>query len=302
VVSVYFDHRNVFVALNEFTMAIRRRTLLAAVPLLVAGAACAEEATPALKAYEQAVGGRIGLLAQNLTTGAEIAWRADERFAMFSTFKASLVACVLARVDRGEESLDRIVGYDQTDIVDYAPVAKANLAKGSLFVAELCKAAVELSDNTCANLLLARIGGPPALTAFWRSTGDPVTRLEHNEPLSKQSKPGDDATTPAAMSGNLRRFILGDVLAPASRALLVYWMRNCKTGTDLLRAGLPSAWSVADKTGSNSKDVLGDIAVAWPEPARPLTVAVYAEGGSAPAPQLRRVFAEIGKLIGQRLS
>jgi len=31
-------------------------------------------------------------------------------------------------------------------------------------VADLCEAAVELSDNTAANLLLAQIGGPAALT------------------------------------------------------------------------------------------------------------------------------------------
>jgi len=29
-------------------------------------------------------------------------------------------------------------------------------------VADMCKAAVELSDNTCANALLTRIGGPSA--------------------------------------------------------------------------------------------------------------------------------------------
>lgn len=284
-------------------MAIPRRTLLAAVPALVATAAYAEDAMSALEAHERATGVRIGLFAENVNTGAQIAWRADERFAMCSTFKASLAACVLARVDRGEDALDRMVAYGQADLLDYAPVAKASLAKGELSVAELCEAAVEVSDNTCANLLLARIGGPAALTAFWRSTGDAVTRLDHNEPVLNRTQPPDpnDTTTPAAMAGSLRRFVLGDVLSPASRERLVGWMRDCKTGTDMLRAGLPSGWTVGDKTGNNGKDALGDIAVAWSEPARALVICAYTRG-SASAPELHQLFADIGKLVGQRLS
>src|SRR3954463_6435574 len=61
-------------------MIINRRTLLAAASGLAVWPALAEEAPPALAAYERATGGRIGLYAENLTTGAKLAWRADERF------------------------------------------------------------------------------------------------------------------------------------------------------------------------------------------------------------------------------
>lgn len=183
-------------------MMMHRRGLLAAMAAIAAGPACGEEAAPALEAYEHTIGGRLGLYAENLKTDAKIAWRADERFAMCSSFKASLAACVLARVDRGEDGLDRVVPFDQKDMQSYAPTAKANLAKGGLSVAEACKGAVELSDNTCANLLIARIGGPAALTDFWRATGDAVTRLDHYEPEMSRSQPPDpsDTTSPAAMA------------------------------------------------------------------------------------------------------
>src|SRR5665213_2121929 len=176
-------------------------------------------------------GGRIGLHARNIDTGASLSWRADERFVMCSTFKASLAACVLARVDRGRDDLERLVSYGPADLQDYAPVARENLARGALSVGEMCKAAVELSDNTCANLLLARIGGPAALTAFWRSTGDAVTRLDHTEPMLNRSPPGDlhDTTTPAAMAGNLRRLVLGKVLSTPSRERLTGWLLGCTT-------------------------------------------------------------------------
>src|ERR1700761_8782438 len=152
--------------------------------------------------YERVSGGHIGVYAKNLASGAEFAWRADERFVMCSTFKASLAALVLSRVDRGRDRLETPISYDAIDVDGpgwYAPAAKDNLAKGAMTIAEMCKAAVELSDHTCANLLLAHVGGPPALTAFWRANGDVVSRLEDPEPLLNRTPPGGlrDTTTPA---------------------------------------------------------------------------------------------------------
>jgi beta-lactamase class A len=285
-------------------MPIDRRTLLAAAPLLAASPALAEPPIPALGAYERASGGRIGLHARNVRTGATLSWRADERFVMCSTFKASAAACTLARVDRGQERLETLVRYGKADLLPHAPVAEANVAKGALSVAELCAGAVEVSDNTCANLLLARLGGPAALTAFWRAQGDAISRLDHDEPVLNRSPPGDphDTTTPAAMAGNLRRFLLGPTLSPASRARLTDWMAACKTGGDRLRAGLPGGWRIADKTGNNGKDAAGDIAVAWPAPDTAIVICAYTQGGGPTAAQLETVFAEIGRAVGRRLA
>jgi beta-lactamase class A len=280
-------------------MILNRRTFLAA-PTLAAWPALADT-PPALAGYERQTGGRIGVYAENLATGAKIAWRADERFVMCSTFKASLAAFVLARVDRGQDHLDRMIPYGPGDLLEYAPVARQNLAKGALSVGDMCAGAVEYSDNTCANQLLARVGGPAALTGFWRSTGDAVTRLEHYEPALNRSPPGDphDTTTPAAMAGNLRRLVLGQVLSPASRERLTGWMLACKTGDNRLRGGLPKDWRIADKTGNNGKDAAGDIAVAWPKTRAPTLISVYTQGGSPTAPQLETVFAEIGRMAGR---
>ena len=240
---------------------IDRRHFLIAASSLMISPALAEEAPPALAAYERATGGRIGVHAENLSTGAKIGWRADERFVMCSTFKASLAAFVLARVDAGEDRLADMVAYGPKDIEEYAPVAKQNLAQGAMSVADMCKAMVELSDNTCANALLARVGGPGALTEFWRRAGDTVSRLDHNEPELNRSPPGDphDTTTPAAMAGNIRRFLFGTVLTPGSREHLTEWMVGCKTGNNRLRGGLPGDWKVGDKTGNNGKDASADV-------------------------------------------
>jgi beta-lactamase class A len=287
-------------------MILDRRTLLAAASSFAVWRALAQEAPPVLETYERATSGRIGLYAENLATGANIGWRAQERFVMCSTFKASLAACVLARVDSGQDHLERLISYGPQDLLEYAPAARQNLAKATsatMSVADICEAAVELSDNTCANLLLAQVGGPAALTAFWRSTGDEVTRLDHNEPELNRAAPGDprDTTTPAAMADNLRRFVLGEVLSPASRERLTGWMLNCKTGDKRLRAGLPKSWRVGDKTGNNGKDASGDIAVAWPMPGRPVLICAYTQDGYPTAPQLDAVFADIGRMVGRQL-
>ncbi len=111
--------------------------------------------------YKAAICGRVGIYAENVASGARLEWRADERFVMCSTFKASLAAMVLSRVDRGADHLNLPITYTAVDIKDrHAPVAKANLARGRLSLGAMCRAAVEESDNTCANLLLARVGGP----------------------------------------------------------------------------------------------------------------------------------------------
>lgn len=286
-------------------MSIRRRTLIAAAPALVAAHAWAAPRIPEFLArYERASGGRIGVFAENLATGARFAWRSDERFVMCSTFKASLAALVLQRVDHGADRLDERLRYGKADLQPYAPAARTSLARGWMTVGEMCQGAVELSDNTCANLLLARVGGPAALTAFWRSAGDRVTRLDHNEPMLNRSPPGDphDTTTPAAMAQDMRRFVVDNVLSPASRNRLKGWMVDCRTGKDLVRAALPGGWTVGDKTGNNGIDARGDLVVAWPAPDRPIIAAVYVQGGKPAGAHQVAAFQGVGRLIAASLA
>ena len=285
-------------------MQMSRRAVLAALPTLYASSAWADEATGFLAESERRTGGRIGVYARNLSSGRMLSWRADERFVMCSTFKMSLVACVLSRVDKGEERLGRFIRYGAAQISNYAPVARRHLADGGMTVGAMCQAAIEVSDNTCADLLLTSVGGPAALTRFWRGEGDEVTRLDHTEPRLNFSPPGDpsDTTTPAAMAGDLQRFLLGAALSAASRARLMGWMLNCQTGGALLRAGLPKGWKVADKTGNNGKDALGDIAVAWPATGRPVVICAYTQGGHPTPEMLPPILAGVGRMVGAELA
>ena len=127
---------------------------------------------------------------------------------------------MLARVDRGEESLARRIVYGRDVLLPYAPLTQDHVGDKGLSVGELCAAAVSLSDNTAANLLLERVGEPTALTSFLRSLGDRITRLDRTAPTLNQAKPGDprDTTSPVVMAETLRKLVLGPVLAAGSRA------------------------------------------------------------------------------------
>ena len=99
------------------------------------------------------------------------------------------------------------------------------------------------------------------MTRFVRSLGDPVTRLDRTEPALNEALPGDprDTTTPAAMAADLRKMALGPVLSPGSRDRLCAWMTANTTGTAKLRAGVPQAWRVGDKTGTGERGTSNDV-------------------------------------------
>lgn len=250
----------------------------------------------AFAALEHQHGGRLGVAVLDTGTGRRCAHRGNQRFLMCSTFKLLLVAAVLARVDHGEERLERRVVFKKSALLDWAPVTKLHAGPPGMPIAALCKAAITMSDNTAANLLLQAIGGPAAVTHYARSLGDPVTRLDHAEPALNRPDGELDTTTPWAMLGDMHRLLLGDVLTDASRERLTDWLRHCQTGADSLHAGLPSDWREGDKTGSGDTTT-NDVAILWPPRRKPLLVTSYYENADSSAHQRYAVLANIGRIV-----
>jgi beta-lactamase class A len=282
---------------------ISRRTMLTgsllAAPALVSLRAAADDAELALlrtlEALERRHGGRLGVAILNGTKGTSR--RGDERFALCSTFKFLAAAYVLARVDRGEESLGRRVLYSKSDLVTYSPTTEKHV-EGGLTIAEICEAAMVLSDNTAGNLLLDSFGGPAGLTLFARSLGDTVTRLDRRETELNEAAPGDprDTTTPDDMLELMRKIVLGNALSHSSREQLIAWLVANKTGDKRLRAGIPQGWRVGDKTGGGSNGATNDIAVIWPPDRAPILVAAYYAQARATDEERNAVLAEVGRL------
>ena len=255
------------------SLAATGATPLAAVPPLH------ERTAPSAQPFarEEAMGrGRLGVCAIALHDDRRLARRERERFPLASTFKLPLVMAVLARTDRGIERLDRKLAFRAGEILPYSPAEARFPRGGSLTIAELCAAAIEQSDNTAANLLMATLGGPAGVTSYVRGLGDSVTRLDRTEPALNTTAPGDprDTTTPFAMASLLARLVRDPILSPASKARLFGWMRNARTGLTRIRAGVPPGWTAGDKTGTTNT-AGNDVAILWPRTGAPIVLAVY---------------------------
>ncbi|HET9368369.1 MAG TPA: class A beta-lactamase [Candidatus Udaeobacter sp.] len=271
---------------------------------LAASAASGEnDATARIAAIETRIGSRIGVAALDTGNEKHLDYRAEERFPMCSTFKFLAAAAVLKRVDEKKERLERFVPYNAKDILEYAPVTKEHLKEGGMTLGALCEAAIEQSDNTAGNLLLNAIGGPAGLTNFVRALGDRVTRLDRIEPELNSAIPGDerDTTTPAAISSDMQRLLLGDALSEASRRKLDDWLQRNETGGSMIRAGVPKTWSVGDKTGRGSNGATNDIAIMRPPRGAPILLAIYSVGSTATANDRAAAIAEVAKVVAEFL-
>ena len=255
----------------------------------------------ALATIQRSAQGRLGVAMLDTGSGLALGWRQDERFAMASTFKAVLAGWMLALVDQGRERLDARVHYASADVVAYSPVSGPRAGNGGgLTVGELCAATVSLSDNTAANVLMARHGGPAGFTAFVRSLGDGTTRLDRTEPTLNEAALGDlrDTTTPLAMLQTLQKLVLGDALTPASRAWLQRWLVETSTGDKRLRAGVPG-WKVGDKTGTaGDSGTANDIGVLWPPGGgAPVLVTCYLTRSAAAPQQRDAAIAQVARAV-----
>ncbi|WP_407252129.1 class A beta-lactamase [Klebsiella pneumoniae] len=207
-------------------------------------------------------------------------FRPEERFPMMSTFKFCYVARYYPVLTPGKSN-SVAAHYSQNDLVEYSPVTEKHLTDG-MTVRELCSAAITMSDNTAANLLLTTIGGPKELTLFAQH-GDHVTRLDRWEPELNEAIPNDerDTTMPAAMATTLRKLLTGELLTLASRQQLIDWMEADKVAGPLLRSALPAGWFIADKSGAGERGSRGIIAALGPDGKPSRIVVIYTTGSQA---------------------
>lgn len=204
-----------------------------------------------LRQIESESDGTLGAEFLDVQSGRSLGINRDTRFAHASSFKFSLAALLLARHAAGEVDADKHVRWDESDMMRPDTFTRPRLESGAS-LRELARGTQTTSDNPAANILLRELGGPAALTAFWRSIGDDVSRLDRNEPEVNLVPPGEvrDTTTPAAMARTVAKLIYGDVLPKAERDELKGWMIDTVTGRGRVRAGLPEGWSAGDKTGT----------------------------------------------------
>ena len=286
---------------------MKRRTLLsplAALPALLTLPAPAHAELPDFAVLEQGTRGRLGFFAIDTGSGRTLGHRADERFAMASTFKILLAARVAHGVEHGRSRWDDEVPLAAGDRVPHAPAFDRLLPRGRATLAALVQAIVVESDNPCANVLLRHACGSPAgLTAWLRGQGDAVTRLDRWETELNENAPGDerDTTTPRAFAKTLWHLLLGPGLARASQARLWADLQASQTGLKRLRAGAPDAsWRVIDKTGTGGRGAVNDVALVFPPGGRsPWVVVALQSGSMASTDELAAVHASAMRLLAK---
>jgi len=249
-----------------------------------------------VQAVESRLGARVGVALVDVASARHWGWRGDERFPLNSTFKAFACAALLARVDSAGDSLARTVTVSRADIVSHSPVLESRVGHAVTF-AQLCEAAVTMSDNAASNLILEHIDGPEGLTRFMRLLGDETSRLDRFEPKLNEATPGDtrDTTTPVAIVHSVLRLVEGNALTAASKAKLVRWMKGNQVAGPVLRAVLPEGWQIADRTGAGGYGSRSIVAVVWPGDGAPWGIAIYLTQSRADMAERNRAIGDIGR-------
>lgn len=260
----------------------------------------------------------------------------DTPMPMQSVFKLPLGAAVLAEVDAGRLSLEETLEIGEEDLSpQISAISRAWPAVRSYTVRDLLARAVRDSDNTAADVLMKRIGGPGAVTA-WLTTnrigGVRVDRYEREiqmeiaglasfRPAWKEATPiaavpepqrraaiaafladPRDTATAHGLIGFLSRLEAGELLSPASRQLLFQMLGESRTGPGRITAGLPEGARLAHKTGTARPDlgmspVVNDVGIASLPDGRRYAIAILMSGCRAQLADCEAVLAQVTRAL-----
>lgn len=237
---------------------------------------------------ERARPGVLGVGVELLGSGQSWFRNADTPLPMQSVFKAPLVAAALAQVDRGAWPLDSTLSLRPEDLsVPYSAINDSFPRRTDYTWGEMFEMAAGWSDNTAADLVLARLGSPAGLTAWLRARGIEGIRVDRYEyalqsailglgtfrpawasadslaaaratvPPAERRRARDaylrgrlDTMTPRGALAFLRALAEGRLASPESTGRLLAIMTASTTGPLRLRAALPTGASLAHKTGT----------------------------------------------------
>ncbi|WP_340647078.1 class A beta-lactamase [Phenylobacterium sp.] len=236
--------------------------------------------------------GVLGVGLMNLESAETWDFNGERRFPMQSVFKAPLGAAVLAEVDAGRLRLDDPITLTEGDLSPpLSPIADAYPVRRDYTVRELLTAATGASDNTAADVLMKKIGGPGAVTAWlvgekieelridryerqlqpdsigmasfrpaWKGQQAYMAAFNTVPPATRRRAAAayladpQDTATPRGVLTFLDKLDDGELISPASKTLLLQIMTQTTTGQDRLKAGFPSGSSLAHKTGTARTD------------------------------------------------
>ncbi len=273
-------------------------TLILVINICLASSVHANAIVKKIEEIEEQLGTRIGVSIYDVRDNKLWNYNGDTRFPLMSTFKTLACAKLLVDVEKGLQSFDTTEVITANSIIAWSPITKKHVGE-SISLKQACSAAMLMSDNTAANIVLTGIEGPKALTSFMRSIDDDFTRLDRIEPGLNEALVGDkrDTTTPNAIVKSLHALLFGDVLSIASKAQLKQWMIDNKVAGSLLRSVLPDNWFIADRSGAGGNGSRGITAIVWSDKRLPIIISIYLTNTDASFALRDKAIADIGKEI-----
>jgi beta-lactamase class A len=284
----------------------------------------------------KSAGGTVGVNAVHIESGRWVGLNSKERFPMASTYKVPIAVQLLARIDRGEITLDQMIELKPRDLHPGGGTLTTLLNKPGvvLSVRNLLELTLLQSDNSATDVLLRLAGGPEAITACIRAlniqdmeinratinliadcTGytlppedewtPELFKKLYNQTTSESRKAAArkfeadprDTSTPEAMGMLLERIYRGELLQPESRALLLDMMERCQTGEARLKGILPSETIVAHKTGTIG-GIANDVGIiTLPNDAGHVAIAVFVKSSEKGISERERAIAQIARAV-----
>ncbi len=243
--------------------------------------------------------GRVGIAVRDIDEGWTAAFDGDSRFPQQSVSKLWVALAVLDAVDRGAMALDDTLVVRKQDLsVFHQPLRTHVGARGfPVSLRDLLRGAIAQSDNAANDMLVKQVGGQGQVQALldrhrlkgvWASPPEKVMQAKiagldwkpeysfgltfwaDRDTLSPEARAvnldaylqnPDDPATPIGLVSALARLKRGELLRPASTALLLGIMTDTETGTGRLPAGLAPGWTLAHKTGTGQ--VMGAVATGF---------------------------------------
>ena len=287
-----------------------------------------------LNAITKGFDGRVGACIQDGQTLN--CTRGDERFSLQSVVKLIVGVAIL---DDDRFRTNQPITIFRKDLsLAVQPIAKLVGPDGyKTTIGDLIRRTIIDSDSAACDILIARLGGPKDVNAFLVRKGINGIRVDRDErhlqtetngiqwrdefvdpkvldaaikriPEAKnlaaykryQTDPRD-TSTPKGMVEFLTRLASGDLLPPERTAFILQAMADCATGEDRLKAGTPSTWKLAHKTGtSGSRKGLtvatNDVGILTaPGDGRKIAIAVFVADSTASAEARAAMIAAIAK-------
>ena len=234
-------------------------TMTAVVPKVNPSNALTREIQNYLKSIQGPVGVSIEFLPfaefrdqfkkENLTVNIH----ANDTFPTMSVAKFPLAIYALMLVEGGKLSLDQPIQIDSIDLSlnTYSPTIQGKTSPFSITLREAIESSVGLSDNVTTDKIIDVVGGPKAVTDFYRAMNFPKILLGTKYRNMTMATTSANACTPNEMNRLLFEFYYGLITKPEHTVWLYGIMKNSPTGQNRLKKYMPTGTEVAHKTGSN---------------------------------------------------